>query len=51
MGPILPPDTSTVIAWADDTVSPEAIKTWATGNSNLLTLWFTPTSTGAQLEA
>ena len=51
MGPILPPDTSTVIAWADDTVSPEAIKTWATGHSNLLTLWFTPTSTGAQLEA
>ena len=50
MGPILPPDSSTVIAWADDAVSPAAIKTWATGSSNLLTLWFTPTSTGAQLE-
>ena len=50
MGPILPPKSSTVLAWADEAVSVDELTAWAAGSDQQLTLWFIPTPDGARLD-
>ena len=50
MGPILPPNTSSIVAWADEAVPPAEIEAWTAAGSDRLTLWFRPTGVGARLE-
>lgn len=49
IGPLLPANTSAVVAWADGSVSDVEISRWAIGASNLLTLTFAPAEGGATL--
>ena len=50
MGTILPPNTSTIIAWADEAVPPAELEAWSASGSERLTLWFLPTTAGARLD-
>ena len=50
MGPLLPPNSSTVLAWADDSLSSDELTSWAGGSAAHTTLWFAPTATGARLD-
>ena len=50
LGPFVPPDTSLVIAWADGSLSREAIERWAAPGSQRLILRFIPVGDGAVLE-
>ena len=50
LGPFVPPDTSAVVAWADGSLSREAIERWAAPGSQRLILRFIPVGHGAVLE-
>jgi uncharacterized membrane protein len=50
LGPFVPPDTSLVVAWADGSLSREAIERWAAPGSQRLILRFIPVGHGAVLE-
>jgi hypothetical protein len=49
-GPLAPPDTSVVLAWADGPVTGEALAPWKTTDSQELLLRFNHVSHGAVLE-
>ena len=49
IGPLLAPNTSAVVAWADGSVIDDAIAQWAKGSSDLLSLRFVPVKGGAAL--
>ena len=50
LGPLLPPGTSLLLAWADGSVSEEAMDEWAAPGSQHLILRFNPVGQGAVLE-
>ena len=50
LGPFVPPGTSLVVAWADGSLSQEAIDRWAAKGSRRLILRFNPVRHGAELE-
>ena len=50
LGPFVPPSTSLVVAWADGSLSREAIDRWAAEGSRRLILHFNPVRHGAELE-
>ena len=50
LGPLLPPGTSLVVAWAEGPLSRETLERWAAPASQRLTLRFNPVAHGAVLE-
>jgi len=50
IGPLLAPDSSMLLAWADGGVKGQAIAEYSTPDSQSLVLRFNPTGHGAQLE-
>ena len=50
VGPLLPPDTSLTVAWADGSIDRAATERWAPTASQALSLRFVPVSAGAVLE-
>jgi hypothetical protein len=49
-GPLLPPDTSTVVAWSEANLTDQTVGEWAEPGSERLILRFNPVSGGALLE-
>jgi hypothetical protein len=50
LGPLLPPSTSLVVAWADGPPGQQAVEQWVTSGSRRLILRFLPAAHGAVLE-
>ncbi len=50
VGPLIPPDSSMVVAWVGATVEQDAIDRWAAAGSQRLTVRFVPVGQGAHLE-
>ena len=51
VGPLLPPDSSAILAWADGAVPESALKTVTAPDMDRLDLRFSAVSSGAILEA
>ena len=48
--PLLAPDTSMIVAWAEGAVTPETLAGWSAPGSQQLILRFNPVANGAVLE-
>jgi hypothetical protein len=51
IGPVLPPNTSALLAWSDGRANQAIPGSFERSGSNALVLWFTPVEDGAVLEA
>ena len=50
VGPLLPPDSSVILAWADGAVAERTIERWSTPDAERLALRFNPVARGGILE-
>ena len=50
VGPLLPPDSSVILAWADGDIAPKTVTDLSSPGARSLIVRFTPAARGALLE-